>query len=280
MNPVNAGRFLHTSLLALLILVGGQGSARGGPLVYVASASYEFGALDLITGDFTLLGMFPRAGRHGPFPIYGLGFTGPGQLSAVDARGNVFSVNPANAAETPIFSSGTFPNGGGGDGHGSLYVFDGATGNVDAINVASGSVTPITNFPNAQSTGFTAIAPDGSLYMTVYNLTSAGYDLYRIDPTTGNSTDIGPSSAQLLAGVFVGSTLYGFDQFGGIDTIDTTTGAETLVAHYSLPGGDPGIDPIYSAAFQAQSVPEPSSLLLLAIGGIAAGLTAAGRRGC
>jgi hypothetical protein len=282
MNAVNAGRFLRASLVALLILAGAQESALGGPSVYVASADYEFGTLDVNTGDFTLLGMFPPpAGRQGPFPIYGLGFTGPGQLSAVDARGNVFSVDPANAAETPLFSTGAVPNGGGGDGRGNLYLFDSATGNVDAINIASGSVSVITSFPGVQSTGFTAIGPDGSLYITVSNPASSSFDFYRIDPATANVTHVGPdlSPDGLYAGAFVGSTLYGFDPNGGIYTIDTTDGAETLVADYSLPGGPASFDPIYAAAFQVQSVPEPSSLALLAIGGVAVGLGAARRRG-
>ena len=132
----------------------------------MVGSSNEFGTLDLSTGDFTEIGVFPE-GRHGPFPIYGLGFTGSGQLSAVDGRGNLFGVDPSSAALTPLFSTGTFPNGGGGDGHGNTYVFDSATSNVDALNVNNGSVTTVATFPaTVASTGFTAIGPDGFVYIT------------------------------------------------------------------------------------------------------------------
>ena len=170
-------RFLNPAVLlvaALGVLASHEETARADTSIYVVGATNEFGTLDLSTGDFTQLGEFPPAtGRKGPFPIFGLGFTGPGQLSAVDFRGNLFSIDPANGAEIPPFSAtspfatGTSPNGGGGDGHGNLYVFDANTGNVDALNVTNMTVTPIANFANTQSTGFTAVGPDGSLYITV-----------------------------------------------------------------------------------------------------------------
>ena len=265
MSDSKRPRLAWVALLAAALGAAADGQAAAGPVVYVAGSSNEFGTLDLNTGNFNLIGQFPT-GRRGQFPIFGLGFTGPGQLDAVDARGNVFAVDPTNATVTPLFSTGTFPNGGGG-GNGNMYIFDSSTGNVDVLNINNRTVNTLANFPNTQSTGFTAVGPDGSLYVTVYNSNPGGGpsdDLYRINLLTGAMTDIGPDLNSLYAGVFVGPMLYGFGPSGGIYTVNTTTGQETFMGAYLLPGGDS----IYAAAFQGQSVPEPSSLILLA-GGMA-----------
>jgi PEP-CTERM motif len=276
---------LQIVVLALLTFgfAGGLGgaAARGGDVsVFVSGSGNEFGTLDVNTGVFTQIGLYPLP--YGPGNVdnvYGLGFTGPGQLSAIDQNGVVYAVDSTNANLTLLTSTGIFPSGGGGDGNGHLYFFNtgGAavdpTPDFDSVNVATGVVTTVASFP-AGNDGFVAVGSSGNLFVTGYG--ANGDDLYRIDPSTGLVTDLGPTGVlQLIAGVFAGSTLYGFDPFGGIYTVDTSTGVATAMGTYNLPGGDS----IYAAAFQSQSVPEPSSLILLAGGTVCvAGLVARRRR--
>ncbi len=194
---------------------------------------------------------------------FGLGFTGPGQLSVLDERGNYYAADASNAGLTLLGTiPDIFPTGGGGDGRGSLYFYDNNTGNLDAINVATGVLRTVAAFPPAND-GLVAFGPDGNLYLSGQGTTN-GDDLYRVDPTTGAVIDLGATGVpQLFAGVFVGPTLYGFDPLGGMYTLDTTTGLATAVGTYTLPDGGS----IFAAAYQA--VPEPSSLALGGLGAAA-----------
>jgi hypothetical protein len=81
-----------------------------------------------------------------------------------------------------------------------------------------------------------------------------------VNLTTGAFIRLGNSGFSLFAGLFVQDTLYGFDGNGfAIVTIDTTTGAGTQVAIYSLPNND-AIDAL--ALIPALAVPEPASVPL------------------
>jgi PEP-CTERM motif len=231
--------------------------------VFVSGSGNEFGMLDVNTGVFTQIGLYPLPYRRGDVDnVYGLGFTGPGQLSAIDQIGNVYAVDPTNANLTLLTSTGIFPSGGGGDRDGHLYFFNtgGAppnpTPDFDSVNVGTGVVTTVASFP-AGNDGFVAVGSNGDLFVT--GVGANGDDLFRIDPSNGLVTDLGPTGvSQLFAGVFAGSTLYGFDPFGGIYTVNTLTGAATFMGTCNLPDGDL----IYSVAFSPQSVPEPSTLIL------------------
>lgn len=236
---------------------GGQSAARADVSIYVSGDENEFGTLDLTTGVFTQIGMYPLPFRRGDVDLaFGLGFTGPGQLSVLDERGNYYAADASNAGLTPLGTiPGIFPTGGGGDGQGNLYFYDLVSGNIDAINVATGVLKAVAAFPTAND-GLVAVGPDGDVYLSGGGAT--GDDLFRLDPTTGTVVDLGATGVeQLFAGVFVGSTLYGFDPLGGMYTLDTTTGLATSTGTYTLP--DDGS--IFAAAYQA--VPEPSSILLL-----------------
>ena len=129
---------------------------------------------------------------------------------------------------------------------------------LERLNIASGVLTPIAPFSNS---GFTAVGPDGNVYLDGFDGTQDA--LFRVNPTTGVVTNIGPIviQQQILAGVFVGSTLYAFDAANEILTLNLTTGEATNTGVvYSLPDGGT----IFAAAFQ--STPEPSTLLLAAMG--------------
>ena len=105
-----------------------QATALAGPVVYVSGDENELGTLDLSTGFFTESGMYPLPFMRGNVEfVFGLGFTGPGQLTALSDRGNYYSVNPATAETTllghsaEIGQSNSGIEGGAGDGQGNIY---------------------------------------------------------------------------------------------------------------------------------------------------------------
>ncbi len=88
------------------------------------------------------------------------------------------------------------------------------------------------------------------------------------------ATVIGDTGFYVINGLFVGNTLYGFDDnTNAIVTLNTTTGAGTQVATYSLPKGD-----VIFASAVPTAVPEPSSLALGLVSAVLAGSYGAFRR--
>jgi sugar lactone lactonase YvrE len=116
------------------------------------------------------------------------------------------------------------------------------------------------------NSGNLAFGPDGSLYVDVWPTSSKDTTLYRVNTTTGVATTVGSGlgSADPLALVTVGSTLYGIDTFvpttPAIYTIDTTTGLATEIGTVS------GLTAGYTLDTMGGSVPEPATITLLGTG--------------
>ncbi len=120
------------------------------------------------------------------------------------------------------------------------------------IDVTTGAATDISRL-NAYSGGMAFVG--GTLYAS-----GAGNGLVTIDLTTGAQTDVNGSVAGGWTGMTYDSgVLYGTDG-SNLYSINTTTGVQTLI-------GNTGASGLHGLA---PSLPEPASLGLLAIGGIAA----------
>jgi hypothetical protein len=231
--------------------------------VYVTGSGNEFGTLDLTTGAFSQIATLALPAGDA---IYGMGFGANGMLYGVDSEpnANLWQINPSNGAVTELGAIGQSAAGATSDASGTLYVIS------QDVNGIYSTLNPPSTSPNVvgptgiSSGGLMAVSADGSqLFTTTPSMTSSTWDLVSLNPSTGAASIVGDTSYTPDTGLFVGNTLYGFDTtYDTIVTLNTTTGAGTQVATYSLPNGDV----IVSAA----AIPEPSSLVLGAIGTVVA----------
>lgn len=82
--------------------------------------------------------------------------------------------------------------------------------------------------------------------------------LYLIDPTTGLTTLIGPTTFSLSAALEVNGTVYGFENMTSqVLTLNLTNGNTTLFGNFDTPAGLIG---------GASPVSEPGSIALAGIG--------------
>jgi hypothetical protein len=250
--------------LACLAVCPGAGYAD---LFTYAVTDSGFGSLDLTTGAFTLLGGV----RPGGFD--GLGSLADGTLVAIDPANNFVRIDRTTGAVTVIGPTGinAFINA-------SLFTGEQfALDNLNRlyrINPNTGAATLVgpTGLPAIGPTFANALAGDAtSLYYVLEQpgpvpVTSA---LYRIDPLTGVATLLGPTGVHSLGGGgFADGTYYAYSGNFPVGTthqiysINLATGAAT-----------PG--PTYAQTFQIfgsnsgipAAVPEPGSLVLMALGG-------------
>jgi hypothetical protein len=240
-------------------------SARADQSVYVTGSSNEFGTLDLATGSFTQIATLALPNGDS---IFGMGYGADGKLYGLDSNpdANLWQINPSNGAVTELGAIGQSAIDATSDASGKLYVLS------QDVNAVYYTLNPPSTTPNVvgptgiSSQGLVAVSADGSqLFTTILSTTTSTYDLVSINPTTGAPTILGDTGFTVDAGLFVGSTLYGFDTTSdAIVTLNTSTGAGTQMGTYSLPNGDL----ILSAA---NIIPEPSSMILGLIGTVLAG---------
>jgi hypothetical protein len=174
---------------------------------------------------------------------------------------HLYKINPLTGATQDLGSIGQSAFAGGSDGHGTFYALtqDQPT---TFYSVALPSLAPKTiGTSDFYPDGLLAVAPNGDVYVSAFNPANNDSDnLLRINPTTGVATLVGETGYSVFSGVFVGNTLYGFDNEYDILKIDLATGAGTKVATYSLPNSDL----IFGAAAPPASVPEPGTYTLAA----------------
>lgn len=257
------GLVMMTSLV-LPVLVSAQ-------TVYVTgggngNSGFEFGTINLATGAYTNIAT-ERVN------LSGLSFSSTGTLYAMDIDGTkLYTVNTSTGALTSVGSTGS-TNGTSGiafSPSGVLYQVNNlipvANSYLNRVNTSNANLTRIGTDIGHRTSGSIAYQ-NGVLYETN---TSTGSDtLDTINTTLGTSTAIGSTGYSVIAGLTsVNGTLYGFDAGGDILTLNTTTGAGTVVKSYTLPAvAGAGLNTnnfIEAAAFQNAAVPEPTTLALLA----------------
>jgi PEP-CTERM motif len=269
--------------------------ATAAPAVYVVNGYNQFGVVDLSSGAFHAIG------APTPEPQSNLVGGPNGSLYTIGAvSGDLESINPSTGATTVVGWTGLpfFPTGAStafdlAGVNGKLYLTD-FSNNLYSVNPTTGMATMIgaTGMPPDPSIPFTINADGtwnlcdeslygvgGKLYATFDSFTIdpntlaikvkiAPY-LYRIDPSTGLATVVGPTSLNLGSPVDVGGQFYafrleftGWTQYGPLgrselDTLDLTSGGTAFAGNI-----DPASGPIFGAA----PVPEPTTLSMLGIG--------------
>ncbi len=262
-------------------------TAEASSTIYVAGTGNEFGTLDLTTGVATVPNILNLPGGPTSDLMFAMGFSS-GNLYGLDSStpsANLYQINPSNGALGAPSAVGQTAIGGTTDNAGTMFVVSQEINTSVFYTLNPPSATPVTP-PGPQPTGLflpeglVAVTASGSaVYATALNSNTGLVDLYSINETTGVATDIGPTSDPTganfipITGLFVNGTLYGFDANNDIVTINTSTGAVTLVGTVTgLGSGD------YLTAVAAQSIPEPSSVVLGLIAAAAVGSVGLVRR--
>ena len=273
--------------LALTLLTA---PASATPSVYVVNGSNQFGVVDLTSGGFHAIG-----GAE-PEPQANLVWGTSGSLFTIGTiSGNLESVNPATGVTSTIGSFGLpfFPTGistafGLAGVNGKLYLTD-FSNNLYSVNANTGAATLIgpTGMPPDPHIPFTT-NPDGTINLCdeiLYGVGRALYStfdsftlnpntgtiasvdvppsLWRIDPSTGVATLIGPTQMNLDGGVEVNGQFYAFYLTGTgnqVVTLDLANGNTSFLTN---------LDPSAGLVFGAAPTPEPTTLALMAAGTLA-----------
>jgi hypothetical protein len=257
--------WLRIGILATVVVLSvavNPRTAEAGSTVYIAGSGNEFGTIDLTTGVFTSIGTLALPGGDA---MYGMGFGSDGNLYGLDSQtpgSHLWQIDPTNAHVTDLGSVGQSAIDATADASGKMYALSQDASAIYYTFNPPSTATNVIGPTGILSAGLMAVTADGGqLFTSVANFTGGPYDLAGINPTTGMATIIGNTGFFVINGLFVKGTLYGFDfNTDAIVTINTSTGAGTLVATYSLPSGDA----IFASATPAAQigVPEPSGLTL------------------
>lgn len=245
--------------VAALALVTSLGivCVKADNFAYMGVRGGGFGTIDLNTGVFSLLGnsgqqLAGLAVQNGT--LYGSSWN--------TANGTLYSVNPANGNLTAIGSSAVTYDDLGSTTSGIFAV--GTNANLYSINSANGAATLIgptgLNVGNTVTGNTIGLSTAASvLYFTDVT------NLYSLNTTSGAATLIGNmGSDQVAAMVFEGNSLYAGENSPSlqVDTLNSVTGAVT---------GGPSVTGTGNTfwGLAPDTVPEPSAISLLAIGGLA-----------
>jgi hypothetical protein len=234
------------SLIVSLVLVLFAASASAAPLVYVVTASQQFGTVDLATGHFQPIGNSTPDGMGNLVWWHGslLSLTTTG----ADV-GSLAKINPATGEVTDIGPTGLgFKAFDLAEIRGKLYLTD-FSNNIYSVDPETGIATKLgaTGMPPDPNTPLTFNTDDGTFNLCDEGLYSMGgklyatFDsfaidptqnpptraheyvspaLYQIDPFSGRATFIAPTDWQLSALVEVDGKFYAFRNV--IDGFDFT----------------------------------------------------------
>jgi hypothetical protein len=279
-------------LIASIAVVLSAASASADTFLYGVDFNSEFGAADVNTGSFALIGPGLPEGVTGLVP-------GPnGSLLTLGFSGELYSINPTTGAVTGVGNAGwnTMVPGGGpnslGELGGIVYATD-ANNNVYTVNPTNGMATLIgaSGIPGDAACGTfygdgsanlcdeTLFGSGGKLYATFdsFLMAPGGYpltfltppELYSIDPTTGLATPIESVPGNIIAATDFNGTIYGFEGYPGAS--DPIPFVNVYSINFDLATGDTSnialLDPSAMGIFGATpDTPEPASLVLLGTG--------------
>ena len=247
------------ALAAAVLVVLGASRVQAAPTSYAVDFSTLY-SVDLATATATPIG--PVGERDTP---EGLALSPGGALFGTDASGNLYIISSTTGAATFIGDTGlgdieglTFRGstliGTDFSGQTSLYALDTATAAPTLLvttNPGQGVARSLTLLDS--NTGlFASDSPPNSSLVTVDLSTGS---------TTVLSTFVGYPNDQPAAIASIGGTLYGLAENGDEYLINPNTGGFSLVGNT---GGQVWLD-----MTTASAVPEPSSLALAGLGGVA-----------
>ena len=199
MNHKFAAALRPIILTCCLLAAGGVAQAKHGPYAYMSTGDFDFGIINLGTGQFTLCG-------NSGVLLAGLGVGAQGAIyGGQEYTASLYTVNPSNGAVTLI---GTSPNAisylvFGSTKNGVLYALD-SVADLYTINPQTAVATRI---------GATGVPLNGGYYgmsagaKKLYVSSDIGF--YVINTKTGAATLIGTGPTQFGAIVGIGSKLFG-----------------------------------------------------------------------
>lgn len=229
---------------------------------FVASASGQFGKVDLKTGAFMPIGFTPEV-------LSGLVFAGQEKIYGLNADNNLVTFNPQTTATTIVGNIG-LPIATNGNvtlftslGNRRLFALD-PFNRLYSIRPSTGQATligstgvPVPNFDTCNCVTANSLAgAEGHLYLTfeVDDLASGKPTtpsaLYRIDSYTGAATHVGATHAHapIVGSGFIEGRLYGFtfgmpvNQPNQILAIHLETGSATFITNQAT-----NLDPVFAA---------------------------------
>lgn len=191
-------------------------------------ASDSFGNLykvNTVTGAATFIGNMGTAMTDIAFSPYG-------DLFGVTFT-HLYRIEPNTAAITLIGSLGVSDsNALAFDINGTLYMATRGSTLLRTVNTTTGATTVVGDMGVSSSGDLAFDGSSGNLFLSVPSLTSLTDDLYRVNPSMAVSTMVGHIGFEDVFGIdFSGGTLFGLTNGGELITIDTTSGAGTLVAN-------------------------------------------------
>jgi hypothetical protein len=210
-----------------------------------------------------------------------------GKVYAMGAQSNLYSLNPSTGAATLVASDPTISLASGHVGldwnpvNGLLYVSDpfGPQHNNYVVNPATGQFTANPNYPASSliiDLAFSNNVP-GATTTTLYGIDAASpQNLVTLDPSTGAVNPVGPVGS-LGVNALAALDISGASGVAYAMLTDPTTGAELLATVDLRTGAASEVGPIslgsgvtpnggLAVIASASAVPEPSSLLLMALG--------------
>ena len=284
------------TLIVLFALTLFAVSAHADSFVYVVTDSQQFGTVDLNTGAFHQIGSDTPEQQFNLVP-------GPnGSLLSLTASGDLESINTSTGATAIIGPTGFGANVGdlavvagvlyATDGNSNLYTVNPLTGAANLIGP-----TGVPAFAAPPSLGDeTLYGVGGKLYATLDNFDLPLSNptlitppaLYQINPSTGVTTEVGPTLLNLSASVDANGTFYVFKEGiadptcvgpapvpcasdSEVFTLNLANGSTTFVTNV-----DPSATAIYGASPVA---PEPETVLLAGIGILAISLSCLTKKG-